>query len=92
MSTTAANTAAAEQTVTVAPARYEGWTISGRIEVARGVVALPVYFGSDDPARPLAEVYVKGWEGGTVPLNAEDLVGSVVAEGVRQWRGILNGF
>jgi len=89
---TAAAAAAAEQTVNVVPARYEGWTISGRIEVARGVVALPVFFGSEDPARPLAEVYVRGWEGGTVPLDAADLIGSVRAEGARQWRGILNGF
>ena len=87
--------AAAKQTVNVVhvvPARYEGWTISGRIDAGRGVIALPVFFGSEDPARPLAEVYVKGWEGGTVPLDAADLIGSVQAEGARQWRGILNGF
>ena len=84
--------AAEHTTVTVAPAKYEGWTISGRIEAARGVVALPVHFGSDDPVRPLAYVFVKGWEGGTVPLDAADLIGSVRAEGARQWRGILNGF
>lgn len=59
--------AAAKQTVNVVPARYEGWTISGRIDAGRGVIALPVFFGSSDPARPLAE-------------------------GARQWRGILNGF
>ena len=89
MSTAAA---AAEQTVYVVPARYEGWTISGEIEAGRGVIALPVFFGSDDPARPLACVFVQGWEGGTVPLDADDLTGSVLAEGARQWRGILNGF
>lgn len=86
------STAAVEQVV-VAPARYAGWTISGRVEAEGGVfIALPVLFGSEDPERPLAEVRVRGWEGETVALDASDLAGAVKTEGNRQWRGILNGF
>jgi hypothetical protein len=80
-------------TVTVAP--YGGWTISGMIETEYAgwtVIARPVPFGSDDPARPLAAVRLKGWEGRTIALDAADLTGSVKAEGARQWRSIPNEF